>query len=102
MAGLERTALERGSTPHWGCADAADWLALREEWRARSEQILAALEGLAPADLERPPLVEILPDFKDTLTDRRRFWSGHVFHMAYHLGQLGSLRAELELGWWTP
>jgi hypothetical protein len=62
---------------------------------------LAALESVAPADLDLPPRVAMHPDFEASITDRRRFWSGHVFHMTYHLGQLGSLRAELGLGWWN-
>lgn len=101
VAGTERSVEERGSEAHWGCESASDWEALRAEWIARSAGWLAAFEDLEPADLERPPLVELLPEFADRLRDRRRFWSGHVFHMGYHLGQLGSLRAELGLGWWT-
>jgi len=91
----------RAIEAHSGCESAADWDALRDSWSAHSSTWLAAFEGLEPGDLDRAPLVEILPDFADKLSDRRRFWSGHVFHMGYHLGQLGSLRAELGLGWWT-
>lgn len=84
-----------------GAAPDADWTALRAAWLARSAACLDAFQGVTSADLDAPPRVAILPEFADHLTDRRRFWSGHVFHMAYHLGQLGSLRAELGLGWWS-
>lgn len=91
VAGLARTHTE---DPTLG------WDALRAVWLERSAACLAALEGTTAADLDAPPAVKVLPAFVDTLTDRRRWWSGHVFHMGYHLGQLGSLRAELGLGWW--
>lgn len=92
VAGLTRTQAEG--------ALSEDWDVLRATWRTRSAACLAALEGVAPADLDLPPRVALHPDFEASITDRRRFWSGHVFHMTYHLGQLGSLRAELGLGWW--
>jgi hypothetical protein len=101
VAGALRNVEERGSLAHWGCEAADEWEALRREWVARSVTWLATLEALAPEDLDHAPLVEVLPDFAGKLQDRRRFWSGHIFHMGYHLGQLGSLRAELGLGWWT-
>jgi len=91
VAGLPRTHAEDSNL---------GWRALRAVWLERNAACLAALEGTTARDLDAPPAVDILPAFADTLTDRRRWWSGHVFHMSYHLGQLGSLRAELELGWW--
>lgn len=101
VAGLTRTQPERERTPLFDCASAQDWQALRATWIERSTACLAALHSVSSLDLDMPPLVPILPDFQHSLTDRRRFWSGHVFHMSYHLGQLGNLRAELQLGWWT-
>jgi len=100
VAGLAAQEEERGSAPSWGCATDADWDQLRARWQTRSAACLAALEGLLRADLDTPPLVELRADFGAHLETRRDFWSGHVFHMGYHLGQVGSLRARLELGWW--
>ena len=101
VAGLARTLDERERTPLFECASAHDWQTLRTLWIERSAACIDALKCVSPADLDTAPLVPILPEFQNTLTDRRRFWSGHVFHMSYHLGQLGNLRAELELGWWS-
>ena len=39
------------------------------------------------------------PEFAERLSTRHAFLAGEVFHFAYHLGQLGSLRADLGLGW---
>jgi len=100
VCGLAQTAADLCGEAHFGCKRPAEWHALRSSWRARSACCLAAYEALEPRDLDRAPLVELLPAFEVTLADRRRFWSGHVFHMGYHLGQLGSQRAELGLGWW--
>lgn len=75
------------------------WDALRARWREVARDALAALERLGPGDLERPPAVPLHPGFEQALATRARWWSGHVFHVAYHLGQVGSLRAALGLGW---
>ena len=91
----------RGSRaePHWGAADAAGWLALTARWGEVAARTLGALEALSPADLEAPPATAIRPEFRASLATRRAFWAGHVFHVAYHLGQVGCLRAGLGLGW---
>lgn len=103
VAGRERRVSEdRGGTPHWGVADAPGWTALAGRWSTVAEHTLAALEALPPPDLALPPAVAIHPSFRAHLTTRRAFWSGHVFHVSYHLGQMGSLRAELGLGWGVP
>lgn len=90
---------KRLSHPDLGLRSAAEWRALRSTWADLSERVLAGLGGLTDEDLERPPAVAILPAFRESLATRRAFLSGHAFHVAYHLGQLGSLRAELGLGW---
>ena len=77
------------------------WSELRARWLATSAATLRALERLAPEDLERPPAIELVPAFRASHATRARFWSGHVFHLAYHLGQIGSLRAARGLGWWS-
>lgn len=102
VCGLAGSVSDRCDEAHFGCLEPADWKDLRASWVTRSAHYLAALEKLEPGDLDRAPLVELLPEFEESLADRRRFWSGHVFHMGYHLGQLGGLRAELGLGWWQP
>lgn len=101
VAGLATAEPEHGSRAHWGVASEADWDGLRERWAERSAACLAALAEVEAADLEELPLVALHPDFAERLTTRRAFWSGHVVHVAYHLGQIGSLRARLELDWWT-
>ena len=102
VAGFDVEEQERGDAASWGCATEADWTGLRARWEQRSAACLTALEGIDPAGLDAGPLVELRADFEGQLGTRRDFWSGHVFHMGYHLGQVGSLRARLELGWWQP
>ncbi|QDV06018.1 DinB superfamily protein [Planctomycetes bacterium Poly30] len=59
--------------------------------------VLGALKSLTDADLERPPLVEVHPAFRSTLISRMVFLEGHLFHVTYHLGAIGLLRAEWRL-----
>jgi hypothetical protein len=100
VAELARSEEELGDLPHWGVESAADWDGLRARWLNLSTRALEAYAALAEEDLDRPPATEILEAYEDLLTDRRTFWSGHVFHTAYHLGSIGTLRAEFGLGWW--
>lgn len=80
---------------------AGGWPALRAAWSDVSRRFLTGLEQLTPPDLTRAPAIELLPAFEESLATRARFWSGHVFHVAYHLGQIGRLRARQGLGWWS-
>lgn len=89
----------RHAVPSWGVADAAGWDALRAAWASTSAAARAAVSALAPHELELAPATSIHPAFAGTLTTRRRFLAGHVFHVAYHLGQIGLRRSELGLGW---
>ena len=100
VGGLERLVTrDLSAERHFSVGDAAGWGALTELWHRVSARTLAALEALPESALAAAPAVEIHPAFRDRLTTRREFWSGHVFHVAYHLGQLGSLRAAQGLGW---
>ena len=58
-----------------------------------------ALAALTDSDFEFAPAIEILPEFAGRLATRHAFLTGEVFHFAYHLGQVGTLRAALGLGW---
>ncbi len=73
------------------------WQELRRRWEASSGAALRALAGLGPGELAAPPGVPIHPGFEESLATRRHWWTGHVFHLAYHLGQVGLLRAALGL-----
>lgn len=86
--------LEESAPPQVSIRDEEGWQGAHAAWKGLSDRFLGALEGLEPADLELPPLVEIEPAFRESLATRARFWSGHVFHVAYHLGQVGRLRAR--------
>ena len=59
--------------------------------------LLSALKSLTDDDLERPPLVDVHLAFRSTLTSRMVFLEGHLFHVTYHLGAIGVLRAEWRL-----
>lgn len=75
------------------------WNSLCTRFTSSAEGALRALAGLSADDLTAPPLVSVHPGLEEALSTRLQWWSGHVFHVAYHLGQIGSLRAALDLGW---
>ncbi|MCP3914544.1 MAG: DinB family protein [bacterium] len=87
------------AAPQAEVADERTWRALVHDWNAVSVRTLASLERLSDEVLESAPSMAILPQFADRLSTRHAFWSGHLFHVAYHLGQVGSLRAASGLGW---
>jgi hypothetical protein len=67
-------------------------------WRpGAAASCTATLEELAST-----PLVELHPGFETMLATREAWWRGYVFHLADHLGQVGSLHAALDLGWPSP
>ena len=69
------------------------------EWRVRFESVTARLAEqvrlLTADELGREPAIEILPEFQESLSTRHAFLLGHIFHLAYHAGQLGSIAAIL-------
>ncbi|MFT5197984.1 MAG: hypothetical protein ACI87O_000632 [Planctomycetota bacterium] len=71
------------------------WPDLKERFETVSGKLAEQVCSLSPADLEEAPSIELLPEFKESLTNRQVFLMGHVFHLAYHAGQLGSLAALL-------
>ncbi len=71
--------------------------ALVDEWNRLSSIHLAALKSLTDGELEKPPIVEVHEAFQSTLTSRMVFLEGHLFHVSYHLGAVGLLRAEWRL-----
>ncbi|MEM8711984.1 MAG: DinB family protein [Planctomycetota bacterium] len=87
--GLARCA-ERGGPP-FASMEREDLVA---ELRVLSGQVLDELKSLTEEDFDRPPLVPIEPAFLDHLTSRRVWIEGHVFHVTYHLGAMGLLRAH--------
>jgi hypothetical protein len=96
---LSSEFLQAHRQPHWGVADEARWRERPALWQEVSARTLASLAALGDADLDRPPATTIHERFRDSLATRAAFLAGHVFHVAYHLGQAGSLRAELGLPW---
>ena len=90
---------ERRTRPHYGAADEAGWSGLRGTWEHVARGTRDGLLALEPAALQLPPAIPIRPEFADRLKTRGAFLAGEVFHFAYHLGQIGSLRADLGLGW---
>jgi len=97
--GLAPAFLARHGHPHWSVEGAQAWDDLRDRWTQTSERTRAALDALAETDFERAPGIEILPQFAERLGTRHAFLAGEIFHFAYHLGQIGSLRAAQDLGW---
>lgn len=67
------------------------------EWNRLSSMLLTGLKSLTDGELEKPPMVEVHEAFQSTLTSRMVFLEGHLFHVSYHLGAVGLLRAEWRL-----
>lgn len=83
----------------WGLKSPPEWEALRESWERVAQGTLAGLEELGEDALDLAPAIEIHPEFRERLSTRRAFLAGECFHVAYHLGQIGTLRAAQGLGW---
>lgn len=91
----------RHTTPHWGVRDADDWRTLLTRWERVAAARRDALAALDDDVLALPPAVPMDPRVHGGRSTRERFLVGHVFHVAYHLGQIGALRAAQGLGWDT-
>ncbi|MFT7076930.1 MAG: hypothetical protein ACJA0P_002948 [Planctomycetota bacterium] len=96
---VQKGAIRRGSSPS---PEAASYeepgvQGLITELNRLSLKLLIALKSLTDADLEKPPLVEVHAAFRSTLVSRMVFLEGHLFHVSYHLGAIGLLRAEWHL-----
>lgn len=84
--------------PDFGARDEAAWRELRARFAAGVEEALAAVSTLDDASLALPPGRRIHPALRDRLRTREAFLLGHAYHVAYHCGQMGLLRAALGLG----
>ncbi len=67
------------------------WDQLQTQFRDVAQCLSEQVSTLSLEALEAPPAIDIVADFKDSLTTRHAFLLGHIFHLAYHAGQLGSL-----------
>ncbi len=67
------------------------WDQVRLSFQRVATGLSEQISGITLESLEAPPAIEIVDDFKNSLTTRHAFLLGHVFHLAYHAGQLGSL-----------
>lgn len=74
--------------------DAAAWPALRASVVERATRTLGAFEAMDAGEWLEAPLLEVHPAFRDRMTTRLSFLQGHVYHLGYHLGAIGLLRAE--------
>jgi len=91
--------LARHGSPHWAVDGTDAWNNLRDQWTLVSERTRRGLNSLQAGDLELEPAIEVLPEFAEQLSTRHAFLAGEIFHFAYHLGQIGTLRAAQDLGW---
>ncbi len=66
----------------------------RHEMERIGQALQTTVRSMGPETWTQAPAVEVLPAFRDTLKTRADFLSGHIFHLAYHAGQLGSLRSK--------
>ncbi len=98
---LRKAPSQTEAYPHhfWQPRTAADWAGVKAEWAASSRRLLDILQSADDTLLAEAPEIEVHPAFRDQYTNKYAFLAGHVFHLAYHLGQMGSLRAALGLAW---
>jgi hypothetical protein len=101
VGGLERSLSsefrERHTDPHFGVRTGADWNELRARFEPTALRTRESVHALGEAGLERAPDVPIHPEFQAKLSTRRAFLDGHLFHLTWHAGQVGMLRAALGL-----
>ena len=64
------------------------------EFQRIAGALRACAQALPSESWASAPAIEVLPAFRDKLKTRADFLSGHIFHLAYHAGQLGSLRSK--------
>lgn len=67
------------------------WVELRSQFESVAAHLAAHVRSLPVSALQAEPAIEILPEFEQSLATRQAFLMGHIFHLAYHAGQLGSL-----------
>ncbi len=71
------------------------WDQIQVQFRSVAKSLGDQVRKISIEALGAPPAIEIVADFKDSLTTRHAFLLGHVFHLGYHAGQLGSLASLL-------
>ncbi len=76
-----------------------EWAALKLDWSNAALDLRNILTGFKTESLSEPPGIDVHPAFKKTHDSKYAFIAGHIFHLNYHLGQIGRLRAELGLIW---
>lgn len=83
---------ERAGHPDWGVVSQGDWEQLRADWLRACEALEAGLAELPAEILDQPCAVTIHPALGSALDTRLAWFQGHLFHLAYHLGQVTLLR----------
>lgn len=73
------------------------WPELRQSVMLAASDLTARLQRASDGDLAEPPQVPILPAFRKALPTRQSFLEGHIYHVAYHIGSIAVLRAEIGL-----
>lgn len=74
----------------------SDWEELGARFERSARANWEAFQGLDPMGALAVP---VDPAFQDRIRCRADWWRGHLFHLAYHLGQIGRWRAEAGLPW---
>lgn len=85
--------------PHFGIESLSGWKEALSAWSVSVTQATESLRTLTDPDLSKPLTTTVHPDFENLLNDRETFLRGHIFHVAYHAGQMGSLRAAQDIPW---
>ncbi|MCA9000540.1 MAG: DinB family protein [Planctomycetes bacterium] len=75
---------------------ALGFLQARDRFMEVNQELTEMVRACSAEALQATPAIEIHPEFAHSLTTRQAFLLGHVFHLGYHAGQLGSLAARLQ------
>ncbi|MFT7679856.1 MAG: hypothetical protein ACI8QC_003861 [Planctomycetota bacterium] len=89
---LPNSFVERASHADWCVESQADWEQLRAHWSDACVTLEKGLKQLPAAALQEPCAVPIHAALGDALSTRLAWFQGHLFHLAYHLGQATLLR----------
>jgi hypothetical protein len=86
----ESTLNALGGSPAHEDAHVA-WPEVRARFEQRARELAKHVRASSELDLKAKPSIPILPEFEQSLSTRLAFLQGHIFHLGYHAGQLGSL-----------
>lgn len=96
LVDVTRTTMAALDLPPPFSGNLETWDQVQIGFREVANRLSTQVADMPLQSLEAPPAIDIVADFKESLTTRHAFLMGHVFHLAYHAGQLGSLATIID------